>query len=545
MNKSLRKNITQILRFTVQIISLIFFSGMFVYIFAGIEQLFKYLIKGNIPFTSVSTYFATLFITFIITILLGRFFCGWICSFGTVFSYLNKIVKKVFKIKININEKIDNYLKYSKYIILFLIALFIWTLNYNILKSFSPWDAFSELIALSSGVISYKGGLLILSFIFIISIFVERAFCRYFCPLGALFSITSKLRILRIRKKNNNCGNCMICTNECEMGLPLNRLDEVKSGECLNCFRCVSSCPRHNQEVVVFNQPINKNLAGAVTVASLLGVYTLMNTVSLNAENHISVSQQQIVVDNSSSTQTIQNNNQDSNTTTSDSHNSTTKSDETQNSNTSNDSINKSNGGITNNSNNSASQQIIQNNNQVSNTTTSDSHNTATKSNETQNSNNSNDSINKSNGGITDNSNNTVSQQITQYSNQINNTTTSDSQNTTISNEAQNSNTSNENNSVTNSTRIYKDGTYTGEGIGYRPGIVVEVTIKDDKITKIEIVSDNETPRFSYLPFQTVPQEIIDSQSTKVDTVSGATMSSEGIIMAVEDALSKARINQN
>ena len=86
----------------------------------------------------------------------------------------------------------------------------------------------------------------------------------------------------------------------------------------------------------------------------------------------------------------------------------------------------------------------------------------------------------------------------------------------------------------------YKDGTYTGTGRGYRPGLTVEVTIKNDKITKVEIVSDNETPSYSAEPFSVVPQEIVESQSTRVHAVSGATRSSNGIMMAVEDALSNA-----
>lgn len=87
----------------------------------------------------------------------------------------------------------------------------------------------------------------------------------------------------------------------------------------------------------------------------------------------------------------------------------------------------------------------------------------------------------------------------------------------------------------------YKDGTYTGEAVGYAPGLKVQVTIASSKISDIQITSHNETPGFYERAFQVVPQEIIQSQSTKVDTISRATYSCVGIMNAVNDALSDAQ----
>ena len=94
--------------------------------------------------------------------------------------------------------------------------------------------------------------------------------------------------------------------------------------------------------------------------------------------------------------------------------------------------------------------------------------------------------------------------------------------------------------SIDTTTENYKDGTYTGTASGYAPNLTVDVTVSGGKITNIEIVSHNESPGFYERAFETVPEEIISSQSTDVDTVSGATFSSKGIINAVEDALQDA-----
>ena len=88
----------------------------------------------------------------------------------------------------------------------------------------------------------------------------------------------------------------------------------------------------------------------------------------------------------------------------------------------------------------------------------------------------------------------------------------------------------------------YKDGTYTGVGKGFRPGLTVSVTIKNDKMTNIQIVAINDTSSYYSEPVNTIPSEIIQAQSTNVDAVSGATRSSDGIMMAVKDALSQAKL---
>lgn len=90
----------------------------------------------------------------------------------------------------------------------------------------------------------------------------------------------------------------------------------------------------------------------------------------------------------------------------------------------------------------------------------------------------------------------------------------------------------------------YKDGTYTGEATAYRDGLVVQIEIKDNTLLSIEIINHNEVnSRFYQKAFNTIPQKIIESQSTDVDATSGASFSSIGIMNAVNNALSKAIIS--
>ena len=86
----------------------------------------------------------------------------------------------------------------------------------------------------------------------------------------------------------------------------------------------------------------------------------------------------------------------------------------------------------------------------------------------------------------------------------------------------------------------YKNGTYTGDGQGFGGNIQVQVTFENDTITDIQVVSAPGEDSAYLSQGQGVISTILAAQSTDVDTISGATFSSTGIINAVNDALGKA-----
>lgn len=88
--------------------------------------------------------------------------------------------------------------------------------------------------------------------------------------------------------------------------------------------------------------------------------------------------------------------------------------------------------------------------------------------------------------------------------------------------------------------KVYKNGTYTGDGQGFGGNIQVQITIADDTLTDIQVVSAEKEDSAYLSQGKAVIDRILEAQSTDVDTVSGATFSSTGILMAVEDALGKA-----
>ena len=86
----------------------------------------------------------------------------------------------------------------------------------------------------------------------------------------------------------------------------------------------------------------------------------------------------------------------------------------------------------------------------------------------------------------------------------------------------------------------YKDGTFEGSALGFGDTITVAVTIRDGRMTDISVLDASGEDRPYYDQAASVLDKMLSTQSTEVDTVSGATLTAEGLIDAVADALGKA-----
>lgn len=183
--------------------------------------------------------------------LFGRFICGWACPFGLVQELLNKIPIK--NIKAN---RVFGYLKYLKYVIL---AVFVIALPVILLLSKGVSDptfctyicpagtleAGVPLVLLNKSLQSLLGFLftwkvLLLVAIVVLSAFVYRPFCRFICPLGAIYSFFNRISLFGIEIDKSKCTNCASCTHSCKMDIDprVNQNDP----ECIRCGDCVKAC---------------------------------------------------------------------------------------------------------------------------------------------------------------------------------------------------------------------------------------------------------------------------------------------------------------
>jgi len=162
-------------------------------------------------------------------------FCGWLCPFGALQELLNKIAIQIGIKQKRLSSKMDINLKYGKYIILFFIGIaFIFSFDLGLQASaIEPFKT----------AITFRFNAPILAVIWVLillisGLFIERAYCRFLCPLGASAAILGKIRIFNFLHRRKECGNpCKACNPTCPtQAIKLN--GKIDMNECFQCLDC-------------------------------------------------------------------------------------------------------------------------------------------------------------------------------------------------------------------------------------------------------------------------------------------------------------------
>ncbi len=185
------------------------------------------------------------------SIILGRTICGFLCPVGLIQELLYKI--KTPKLKKN---KITRVLSYFKYVLLFALVIIL-PLMYALQSKNMPLPAFckyicpagtlegaifllshpnnSDFFGMLGTLFTWKFTLLVI--ILVASIFIFRFFCRFLCPLGAIYGIFNKLSIIGVKVDKSKCNSCGACISHCKMDVK-----EVGDHECIQCGECRNVC---------------------------------------------------------------------------------------------------------------------------------------------------------------------------------------------------------------------------------------------------------------------------------------------------------------
>ena len=195
----------------------------------------------------------------ILTILFGRFFCSWLCPFGSLHHFVSYLAHKNKKVseKIELNKyRKSQVIKYYILIVFLISAAFPFASKSLQIGLLDPIPLFTRTINLvilpiadsvtkiTFPVKRYYEGAWIIFLIFItitlLNIYIPRFFCRFLCPLGALMGLVSRFAIFRFGQNENKCHGCRACEKSCEGGCE--PAGEIKQSECVLCFKCQSDC---------------------------------------------------------------------------------------------------------------------------------------------------------------------------------------------------------------------------------------------------------------------------------------------------------------
>lgn len=214
--------------------------------FGGIETLWKYLSTGGefVPKTHLSNLVLAVGL-FIGVLLSGGAFCGWACPFGAMQDFLIWVRAKLHLPEIKVPARLDRVLRWGRYLVL---GLILYQTIATVKLWFADYDPYRTLFGLGwlfeFNLAEQWPAYAITLGVLLTSALVERAWCRYLCPLGGLISLAGRLSFLRIRRSGPACKGCAVCEAPCPVKLNVASANTVSS-DCIGCLACVDACPRH------------------------------------------------------------------------------------------------------------------------------------------------------------------------------------------------------------------------------------------------------------------------------------------------------------
>ena len=178
-------------------------------------------------------------------LLLGRVICGFLCPFGLIQELLYKV--RTPKLRKSRFTRIFSYFKYVLLVIVIAIPLIFagipsfckyvcpaGTLEGAISLLANPANA--NLFEMLGALFSWKFCILVA--VIVLSIFIYRFFCRFICPLGAIYSLFCGFSLLGVKLDKNKCIDCGLCIQGCKMDIK-----HVGDHECIQCGECIPVCP--------------------------------------------------------------------------------------------------------------------------------------------------------------------------------------------------------------------------------------------------------------------------------------------------------------
>lgn len=194
--------------------------------------------------------------------ILGRVVCGFLCPFGLIQDLLYKI--PFFAKRKNMPG--HKGLVWIKYVVLALMVVILPMFAVNAYGISDPWfckylcpsgTLFGgiPLIATNDGLQQALGGLFIwkmsvLLVILVWSLWVYRPFCKYLCPLGAIYGWFNPIALSRFQMDKEACIDCKKCKAACPMDIPV--YAKPNSAECIKCGKCLQACPTDCIEVALW-----------------------------------------------------------------------------------------------------------------------------------------------------------------------------------------------------------------------------------------------------------------------------------------------------
>ena len=225
--------------------------------FGGFETAWTWITTGR---TVPHTHTANLVVGGVVAVLAVAargFFCGWVCVLGSLQESVRAIGRRIEhaipamrRLRLEPGPRLDRVLRLGRY------AVLAWALGgaaitgTMVFRTVDPWAALLSVVEFE-----FSTAFVVLLVMLALSLVLDRPFCRYACPLGAVQGILAKASPVAIQRDAESCLGCDLCNRACPMGLPVNERTRVTDASCIGCLQCVAACPSEDALSLTISYP--------------------------------------------------------------------------------------------------------------------------------------------------------------------------------------------------------------------------------------------------------------------------------------------------
>jgi len=211
--------------------------------FGGVVSIYEFVTAGKFVQKIHNSSFILMMAAFVLAIGFGPLICGWVCPLGSFQQWTAKVGRKIHGKKYNhmIPAGIDSKLRYTRYLVLAVVIYVTATTGKLVFQDYDPYFALFNFWSIEVA----PAALIILGTTVALALFIERPWCKYACPYGAVLGLFNFVRIFKIRREVSTCINCKLCDRNCPMNITISTQQRVRDHQCIACMNCTSEqfCP--------------------------------------------------------------------------------------------------------------------------------------------------------------------------------------------------------------------------------------------------------------------------------------------------------------
>lgn len=191
-------------------------------------------------------------------------FCGWLCPLGSLQEWLHAAARAVsdrvpllrrMRRRVSLSggdgwRRLDRFLRWGRWLVLGWAVIGAGVTGTMVFREADPWIA---LVSIAEFELSLAFAVLLVTFL--LALVVERPFCRYACPLGAIQGLLGKVSPVAVQREADACLGCDLCNRACPVGIPVNVRTRVTDASCIGCLECVATCPSRSALAVTLALP--------------------------------------------------------------------------------------------------------------------------------------------------------------------------------------------------------------------------------------------------------------------------------------------------